>query len=107
MDSKEKYLINFKNLKLLKVRITDFAQAQKTMNPLTRYWHSLFFSTSVLLGIRFKKDWIKVFPEDMLGSKSYIRLVTFEWTLGIMLFVVFALLVKAIRFSFIKDLLGF
>ena len=43
----------------------------------------------------------------MLGSKSYIRLVTFEWTLGIMLFVVFALLVKAIRFSFIKDLLGF
>ena len=77
------------------------------MNPLTRYWHSLFFSTSVLLGIRFKKDWIKVFPEDMLGSKSYIRLVTFEWTLGIMLFVVFALLVKGIRFSFIKDLLGF
>ena len=101
MDSKEKYLINFKNLKLLKVRITDFAQAPKTMNPLTRYWHSLF------LGIRFKKDWIKVFPEDMLGSKSYIRLVTFEWTLGIMLFVVFALLVKGIRFSFIKDLLGF
>ena len=42
-----------------------------------------------------------------LEVKSYIRLVSLEWALGIILFVVFALLVKGIRFSLIKDLLGF
>jgi len=107
IDSKDKYLIKSGKFKLLKMRISDFTKAPITMNPLTRYWHALYFSTSVLLGIRFQKDWIKVFPKDMLGRKSYIRLVTFEWALGIILFVVFALLVKGIRFSFVKDLLGF
>ena len=107
IGSQEKHLIKIGNRSLIKIRITDFNKSPKTNNPLTRYWHALYFSTSVLLGIRFKKDWIKVFSEDVLGSKSYIRLVSFEWALGIILFVVFALLVKGVRFSFVKDLLGF
>jgi len=38
---------------------------------------------------------------------SDFRNVSFEWLLGIGLIVTFALLVKGVRFGFIRDLLGF
>ena len=107
LTQKDKYLLRLLNNKGIKLRITDFSYGLNNINRLTRYWHALFFSTSVLLGIRFKKEWTKDLPENILGRKSFIYFVTFEWALGIILFVVFALLVKGIRFSFIKDLLGF
>jgi hypothetical protein len=107
LKQKDKYLLKTKNIKSIKLQITDFSYVLNNMNRLTRYWHALFFSTSVLLGIRFKKEWTKELPDNILGRKSFIYFVTFEWALGIILFVVFALLVKGIRFSFIKDLLGF
>ena len=107
LKQKDKHLLRTKNTKHIKLQITDFSYVLNNMNRLTRYWHALYFSTSVLLGIRFKKEWTKDHPDNILGRKSFIYFVTFEWALGIMLFVVFALLVKGIRFSFIKDLLGF
>jgi hypothetical protein len=107
LKHKDKYLLKTKNTKHVKLQFTDFSFALNNINRLTRYSHALFFSTSVLLGIRFKKEWTKVCPEYMLGRKSFIYFVAFEWVFGICLFVAFALLVKGIRFSFIKDLLGF
>lgn len=81
---------------------------QPYLGRLTRYWHVIFFSASVLLGIRFKKEWIYVNDQiGKLGHKSFVRIVTFEWLLGIGLYIVFALLVKGSRFEFIKALLGF
>ncbi len=64
-------------------------------------------SAAVLFGIRFKKEWSKVCPDNILGRKTFIYCVTFEWLLGIGLIVTFALLVKGARFGFIRDLLGF
>jgi len=63
-------------------------------------WHSLFFSFSVLLAIRFKKSWI-------VEHKNFLFWASLEWAMGILFFVTFALLVKGARFGFIRDLLGF
>ena len=63
-------------------------------------WHSLFFSFSVLLAIRFKKSWI-------VEHKKFLFWASLEWAMGILLFVTFALLAKGARFGFIRDLLGF
>lgn len=63
-------------------------------------WHSLFFSFSVLLAIRFKKSWI-------VEHRNFLFWASFQWAIGISLFVTFALLVKGARFGFIRDLLGF
>ena len=107
LRTKEIHLIKIKNIRLFKLHITDFNITLENANRLTRYWHTIFFSASVLLGIRFKKDWTTVFPLNMVGRKTFIYFITLEWILGIGLFVTFALLVEGIRFSFIKDLLGF
>lgn len=75
---------------------------------LLRYWHVTFFSASVLLGIRIKKEWIQIIPPtSRLGQKSFIIMMSIEWLLGIGLYVAFAVLVKGSRFEFIKGLLGF
>jgi len=68
-----------------------------------------FFSASVLLGIRFKKEWIPIVDKRnlYLGHKSFLHVVTFEWLLGIGLIITFTLLVRGTRFGFIRDLLGF
>lgn len=67
---------------------------------LLKAWHAIFFSFSVLLGVRFKKEWL-------IKHHNYLFWVTLQWVIGIGLFVTFALLVKGARFGFIRDLLGF
>jgi len=73
---------------------------EKQDDFLQKVWHSLFFSSSVLLGIRLKKAWI-------IKRGYFLYWVSLEWALGIGLIVTFAILVKGARFGFIKDLLGF
>lgn len=65
-----------------------------------RVWHVLFFSTSVLLGVRFKKEWIEK------KNRAFLWWVTAEWLIGIGLYILFAVLVKSNEFSYIKGLLG-
>lgn len=67
----------------------------------SRLWHVFYFSTSVLLSIRFKKEWIE--RED----KTFLTWVTIEWTLGIVLYALFIVLVKSYEFGYVKGLLGF
>lgn len=65
-----------------------------------RVWHVIFFSTSVLLGIRFKKEWIEK------KDRAFLWWVTAEWLIGIGLYILFAVLVKSNEFSYVKGLLG-
>lgn len=67
---------------------------------LTRFWHSIFMSSSLLLGLRFKKEWIHKW------DKKILAIATAEWILGIALYVAFALLIKSFRFDFIKGVFG-
>ena len=64
------------------------------INWISRGWHAVYFSASVLLGLRFKKDWIRTSPGHALGIRYFVYLVTFEWALGIGLYVLFAVLAK-------------
>jgi len=107
LGQKEKYLISFKNVKSIKIRFNDFSSLKGNINRLTRYWHAILFSAGVLLGIRFREKWAQACPDNILGRKTFIYCVTFEWLLGIGLIVTFALLAKGARFGFIRDLLGF
>ena len=86
---------------IFKTELKDAAAfKEKQEDLLQKVWHSLFFSSSVLLGIRFKKAWI-------IKRGNFLYWASLEWALGIGLFVTFALLVKGARFGFIRDLLGF
>jgi uncharacterized protein YjbI with pentapeptide repeats len=65
-----------------------------------KIWHSVFFSASALLGIRFKKDWF-------IDYKNFLVWASLEWVIGIGLYITFAVLVKSNQFAYIKGLLGF
>jgi hypothetical protein len=95
-------MIEKKRLGLLRFRRFDHASIPgDEISYLARLWHVLFFSTSVLLGLRFKKEWIEK------RDHAFLRWVTAEWLLGIGLYVLFAVLVKSYEFSYVKGLLGF
>jgi hypothetical protein len=66
----------------------------------TRFWHSVFMSTSILLGLRFKKEWIHKY------DKGFLLIATVEWIMGITLFVCLVILIKGSRFEYFKGFLG-
>ena len=95
-------LIENKRLGLIRLRHFDHSSIDNSeISYLARVWHVLFFSTSLLLGLRFKKEWIEK------RDHTFLRWVTAEWLLGIGLYVLFAVLVKSYEFSYVKGLLGF
>lgn len=100
--SKSKYREETTLFKKLKHRRFSHSKfSTDNISYIARLWQVIFFSSSVLLGIRFKKDWIES------KNQAFMYVITFEWLLGIGLFVAFALLVKSARFDFVKSLLGF
>ena len=68
----------FKTRYLFKKKVTyyDNSKIEPTISRMTKIWYVLHFSTSVLLGIRFKKEWIKAVPKNKIGSKSFMLMVT-------------------------------
>jgi uncharacterized protein YjbI with pentapeptide repeats len=91
-----------------RLKICTHSDSGIGLGRLSRYWHVLFFSASVLLDIRFKKQWLqKIETKGRLGERSFLAMITIEWALGIGLYIAFAILVKGSRFEFIKGLLGF
>ncbi len=94
-------------LKKLKYKIYDHKTSKPKISKFAKIWQMLYFSASVLLGIRFKKEWIIVSNSNNLGYKSYFYILTFEWLLGFGLYIVFAVFVKGSYFSIIKGLFGF
>lgn len=91
----------------LKANIFDHSSISKHISILQRMWHVLLFSFSVLLGIRWKKEWSDIKYNGMFGSNTFLKVVTLEYLLGLLLYLMFALLVKGSRFEYIKGLLGF
>jgi len=75
LKHKDKYLLRTKNTQRVNLQFTDFSYALNDINRLTRYWHALFFSTSVLLGIRFKKDGLNTCPKIYLEGKVLFTLL--------------------------------
>ena len=76
-------------------------EAQARVSKVARVAHLRFFSTAVLLGIRFRQEWIEP------ANTPFVLLVTAEWLIGIALYVVFFALVKTSGFAYVKGLLGF
>lgn len=74
---------------------------QTSVSRTARVAHLLFFSTAVLLGIRFKQEWIQP------ANTPFVLLVAAEWALGIALYIAFFALVKTSGFAYVKGLLGF
>jgi len=67
---------------------------------LTIFWHTVFMSTSLLIGLRFKRNWIHKY------DRKFLRLATIEWFLGVGLYIGFIILVKGQRFEFLKGIFG-
>lgn len=68
--------------------------------------YAFYFSGSVLLSIRFKKEWICELPEGALHRKYFIFWVTAEWVFGLLLYIIFGLFVLSSEFGFVKGLFG-
>ncbi|MFA5804699.1 MAG: hypothetical protein WC879_08640 [Melioribacteraceae bacterium] len=84
----------------------DHSKSYVEINRLEKFWHVIIFSVSVLLGLRFKKEWIKVSSENTFGRKTFLKVVTLEYAIGITLIILFAVGVKTSQFSFIKGIFG-
>ena len=93
---KEKY-----RFLIFRVKFFNHSNIAKEVSLPARIWHVLFFSTSVLLGIRFKKEWIEK------NDRAFLLWVTAEWLMGIVLYVTFTASVKSYEFGYVKGLLGF
>jgi len=92
---------------LLKFEVFNHSKISQHISLLYRIWHVIFFSFSVLLGIRWKKEWSDVKHKGQFGSDTFLRVVTIEYILGLLLYIIFAILVKSNQFAYIKGLLGF
>ena len=73
---------------------------QTEVSEFDKIWYSVLFSFSVLLSIRFRREWV-------VHYRQFLYWVTFEWILGIGLYIIFALLIRSSRFDYIKGFLGF
>ncbi|MFQ5852158.1 MAG: hypothetical protein ACE5JU_16425 [Candidatus Binatia bacterium] len=82
------------------IKLTAYDYPRDGLSLLAQIWHAIFFSSSVLLGIRFRRQWI------VPAKRMFLTIVTLEWAIGIGLYVVFFVLVKSSQFSYIKGLLG-
>jgi hypothetical protein len=86
---------------ILDADIKNGAVPQASVTRSARVAHLLFFSTAVLLGIRFKQEWIQP------SNTPFVLLVAAEWAIGIALYIAFFALVKTSGFAYVKGLLGF
>ena len=69
------------------IDIYDHSKVSGDISFIYRVWYVIYFSASVLLGIRFKKDWFDVGSKGFYGYRTFLRVVTIEWLLGIGLIV--------------------
>jgi len=76
------YSINFQVKKHLGFELINHKNISPKINFITKVWHVLHFSTSVLLGLRFKKEWIRFANKHKTGLNSFLWIVTFEYFLG-------------------------
>jgi uncharacterized protein YjbI with pentapeptide repeats len=75
--------------------------APTDIHKIAKFLQVIVFSTSVLLGIRFKQEWIPA------RAPLFTLVVVAEWLTGITLYVLFVALVRTAGFAYVKGLLGF
>jgi hypothetical protein len=100
----------FKNNNIVKkytLKYYDHINIKPSINIFTKICHTLCFSSSVFLSIRFKKEWLHSHTKPYPYQNSFLKVLTFEWTLGLLLLIIFAIYVKGSYFTTIKGLFGF
>lgn len=99
-----------KTIKLFRkynLMVYDHRVIDKNVKLGYRIWHSIFFSASVLLSVRWKREWIDIPTRTAFGTKSYVWILSIQYFLGILLYILFAVCVKGGRFEYAKGLFGF
>lgn len=74
--------VHFPLKKIKFFKVIDHKRISPEINFITKFWHCLHFSSSVLLGIRFKKEWIRFATKHKTGNSSFIWVTTLEYLLG-------------------------
>lgn len=82
-------------------KMSSTGLSYKKIPILIQIWHSLYVSTSILVGLRFKKEWIR------LENNKFLVIASIQWLLGITMYILFVLLIKSFRFDFLKGIFGF
>jgi len=98
--------VKFKLIKKKHLKILDHSKTSPEINRITRLWHTLHFSVSVLLGIRFKKDWIRVANKNKTDTNYFLWVTTFEYILGKIYLIFLILLIRIHTFENWKSFLG-
>lgn len=80
--------------------IEDKENKKEEINLITRIWHSIFFGTSLLLAIRFRKEWINRY------NKNFLFIITVGYLLGICMYLFFVIYVQSSKFDFLKEIFG-
>lgn len=100
------YHVDFPTKKIKKILAVDHKRVNKNINFVTRYWHSLHFSASVLLGLRFKKEWMQLAIKHKYGKNSFLWMTTLEYALGKIYLILLLIFIKVHYFDNWKSFLG-
>lgn len=96
--------VTFHFIKKKRIKIVDHSKTSPNINFITRLWHTLHFSASVLLGIRFKGRWIRIAKD--YDTSNFLLIATSEWLLGKIYIILFIFYIKVHYFENWKSLLG-
>lgn len=89
------------NTKLIKISKFDHSKISiEDVSKFNRCWHTLHFSSSVLLGIRFKKEWFHS------SDNWFLSIVSIEYFVGKFLYIYFIWNVEGTSYNYIKGILG-
>ena len=68
---------------------------------LARFWHSLVMSASVILVLRFKREWIQKY------ESKFLLLIISGWVTGILIYIGFIMGIRGEKFSFLRSIFQF
>lgn len=72
-----------------------------------RIWHSILFSASVLVSLRFKRDWVNFVSIRKKKDTLFIWFVSFEYFVGLFLYYIFFSNLKISQFENITKLINY
>lgn len=102
----DNYHVEFPTKKIKKIVLVDHKRLNKHINFVTRYWHCLHFSVSVLIGLRFKKEWMPLSIKYKYRKNSFLWMTTLEYALGKIYLVLLLIFIKIHYFENWKSFLG-
>ncbi|QQS37541.1 MAG: hypothetical protein IPM56_06195 [Ignavibacteriales bacterium] len=100
------YNIKFPSKNKFGLKFIDHMRISPKIPEIAKWLHSIHFSTSVLLGIRFKKDWIRIAAKHKESNNAFLYWVLTEYLIGKILLLIFILAIKVYHFENWKSYLG-